>query len=276
LDNKVLLAAFAHPDDESFGPGGTLALYAQQGVQVHLVCATRGEVGVIPPDMLDKYSTVAELREAELHCAAENLGLASVHYLDYRDSGMLGTEDNDHPQALTSAPQEQVTGRISDLIQEIGPQVVITFDPFGGYGHPDHIVMSRATEEAFFSVRARNQVPRKLYYSTYARKMLKLITRLMPLAGRDPRKWGKNQDIDLLSMAQHEFPLHAYIDVRSVAEIRNAAVACHASQLDPGPRRGLFIRLMFKLAWSRTRDTFTRVHPPVNGRLKERDLFEGI
>jgi LmbE family N-acetylglucosaminyl deacetylase len=136
------LAAFAHPDDESFGPGGTLALYAQQGVKVHLICATRGEVGIIPPKMMEQYSSVAELREAELSCAAEHLGLASVHYLDYRDSGMPGTDDNKHPQALTSAPIEQVVAKIATIMHELNPQVVITFDPYGGYGHPDHIIMS--------------------------------------------------------------------------------------------------------------------------------------
>jgi LmbE family N-acetylglucosaminyl deacetylase len=272
----VILASFAHPDDESFGPGGTLALYAQQGVQVHLVCATRGEVGVIPQEMMDQYDSVAELREAELNCAAENLGLAGVHYLDYRDSGMPGTEDNNHPQALTSAPLDQVIAKISDLLDDIQPQVVITFDPYGGYGHPDHIIMSEATKDAFFQAREQNQQLRKLYYSTYSRKMLRLITRLMPLVGRDPRKWGKNQDIDLLSLAEREYPLHAYIDVRPVAEIRNAAVRCHASQLDPGPQRGIAVRLLYRLAWSRTRDTFTRVFPEVDRRLKERDLFEGI
>lgn len=270
------MAAFAHPDDESFGPGGTLALYAQQGVKVHLICATRGEVGIIPPELLDQHASVAELREAELSCAAENLGLAGVHYLDYRDSGMPGTEDNNHPRALTSAPAEQVVAKIAELLQDLGPQVVITFDPYGGYGHPDHIIMSQATEAAFFEVRKRNEQSRKLYYSTYSRKALRWITRLMPLVGRNPRKWGKNQDIDLLSLVEREYPLHAHIDVRPAADRRNAAVACHASQLDPGPRRSFLVRTLYRLAWSRTRDTFTRVFPEVDGRLKERDLFAGI
>jgi N-acetyl-1-D-myo-inositol-2-amino-2-deoxy-alpha-D-glucopyranoside deacetylase len=98
-EKKILLAVLAHPDDESFGMGGTLALYAARGVEVHLVCATRGEVGEVAPELLNRFESIAELRESELRCAAGNLGLAGVHFLGYRDSGMSGSPDNTHLQA---------------------------------------------------------------------------------------------------------------------------------------------------------------------------------
>src|SRR4030043_2055919 len=89
------------------------------------------------------------MRWAELTCAAKVLGLADIIYLGYRDSGMTGSEDNKHPEALVKAPVEQVAGRIVKVIRELKPQVVITFDPVGGYRHPDHIAVHNATVAAF-------------------------------------------------------------------------------------------------------------------------------
>ena len=144
-----MLAILAHPDDETFGLGGTLALYAKRGVAVHLICATRGEAGTVSPEFLERYSSIADLRVAELNCAAEQLRLEKVHFLDYRDSGMVGTEDNEHPNALTQAPLEEVVATLVDYIRRLRPQVVITFDPVGGYGHPDHIAVHKATVKAY-------------------------------------------------------------------------------------------------------------------------------
>ena len=93
-NQRILLAVLAHPDDESFGTGGTLALYAQQGAQVYLVCATRGEVGEMDPKHMRGFNSIAERREDELRCAAEKLGLTKVFFLNYRDSGMPGSPDN--------------------------------------------------------------------------------------------------------------------------------------------------------------------------------------
>ncbi len=144
-----LLVAFAHPDDESFGPAGTLVRYASQGVAVHYVCATRGEAGDVAPELLEGYDSLAELRTAELCCAAGYLGLAAVHILDYHDSGMEDTPENQNPASLMQAPLEDVAEKITRLIRQIQPQVVLTHDPTGGYFHPDHIKIHRATTLAF-------------------------------------------------------------------------------------------------------------------------------
>ncbi|OQY92627.1 MAG: hypothetical protein B6D39_04740, partial [Anaerolineae bacterium UTCFX2] len=106
--NNVLLAVLAHPDDESFGIGGTLAVYARRGAQVHLVCATRGEAGDVDPQYLQGFKSIADRRVSELRCAAGVLGLTGVYFLDYRDSGMGGSADNRRPEALANAPQEEV------------------------------------------------------------------------------------------------------------------------------------------------------------------------
>ncbi|MCX6037158.1 MAG: PIG-L family deacetylase, partial [Chloroflexi bacterium] len=112
MSKLTLLAVLAHPDDESFGMGGTLALYASRGVDVHLVCATRGEVGGVAPQLLEGFESIAKLRESELRCAAGVLGLTSVHFLGYRDSGMPGSLDNTHPQALAAQPLDEVAAKV--------------------------------------------------------------------------------------------------------------------------------------------------------------------
>jgi LmbE family N-acetylglucosaminyl deacetylase len=274
----TLLAVLAHPDDETFGTGGTLALYASRGVVVHVVCATRGEVGMVTPEMLHGHASVAELREEELRCAGIHLGLAGVHFLGYRDSGMAGSPDNDHPQALVRAPVEEVAGRVLTWIRKLRPQVVITFDPVGGYHHPDHIHIHQATVRAFHlagdpSVGAGGlppHSPEKLYFHTFPRASLRLYLRLMQLVGKSTRV-GKNRDIDLLELAKDHYPVHARIDIRPVAERKRLASACHASQ--QMPIRGV---ARFLMRFADGHETYMRAHPPAPPRLRERDLFEGV
>lgn len=277
--DKRLLAVLAHPDDESFGMGGTLALYAQIGVEVHLICATRGEVGETPPDFERNDRSIAELRMDELRCAGEILGLEKVHFLKYRDSGMPGSSDNHHPRALAAAPQEQVASEIATYIRRIQPQVVLTFDPFGGYGHPDHIAIQRATERAFFLAAEETPIDslppyqaQKLYFHTFPRRSLRFLVKLLPLLGKDPRRWGRNDDIDLVVIVEHSYPVHAKINFRSVADLKEQASACHKSQLMPGTNGFLWIIMrMFSGP-----ESFMRAYPPATPKTRERDLFLGV
>ncbi len=133
LESKrpVLLAVLAHPDDETFGMGGTIAYYARRGVDTYLICATRGEAGDMDPALLQGYDSIAERREAELRCAAGKLGLQNVIFLDYCDSGMPGSPDNHHARALVAQPREQVAAEIARHIRQLKPLVVVTFDPIG-------------------------------------------------------------------------------------------------------------------------------------------------
>jgi hypothetical protein len=114
----TLLAVLAHPDDESFGLGGTLALYARRGHRVILLCATRGEAGTVDPEYLRGFSSIAELRESELRCAAQHLGLDAVHFLGYRDSGMQGQLENSHPDAQVAHPVEEVAVKVVAHIRD--------------------------------------------------------------------------------------------------------------------------------------------------------------
>lgn len=155
MKDKRLLMAFPHPDDESFGPGGTIAKYAREGVDVHYVCATRGEVGTVDAEMLKPYEHLPEdqrlgaLRGQELRQAADILQLTGLHYLGYRDSGMPDTEPNRDPRAFINADPDRVTGQLVKIFRAVKPQVIVTFDPFGGYGHPDHIFIHHRVTEAF-------------------------------------------------------------------------------------------------------------------------------
>jgi LmbE family N-acetylglucosaminyl deacetylase len=175
------------------------------------------------------------LREAELRCAAAHLGLRQV-FLDYRDSGMPGTEANDHPDAQINHPKEEVAGLVAGHIRRLKADVVLTFDPIGGYRHPDHIhiqeatalAFERASDPTFVPEAGEPYQPSALYFHLFPRQLLKLLTRVMPLFGRDPRKWGRNGDIDMVSIAEVDFPTHVRVDIRSVAEIKAAAGACHA------------------------------------------------
>jgi N-acetyl-1-D-myo-inositol-2-amino-2-deoxy-alpha-D-glucopyranoside deacetylase len=278
--DRTLLAVFAHPDDESFGPGGTLARYAREGVQVHLVCATRGEVGESDLDDLGACEDLACRREQELRCAGEVLGLSGVHLLGYRDSGMAGSPTNQHPQALVQADPEFLAGQIAAWTVELRPQVVLTFDPFGGYGHPDHISVHHATLRAFERVRAGllspDQRPQKLYYTAFPRTFLRWTVRLMPLFGRDPGAVGKNKDIDLREIVAHETLVTTRIDVRRTYDVREQAAACHSSQLSgPSSLFGWVPRWILRQL--RGHETFCRAVPAFGERERtERDLFAGV
>ncbi len=278
---KVLLAVVAHPDDESFGMGGTLALYAAEGVEVHLICATKGEAGEVPPQMLEGYSSIGALREHELSCAADALGLTKVHFLDYRDSGMSGSLDNDHAKALFQAPVEDVALKIARLIRILKPQVVVTFDPIGGYMHPDHIAIHNACVKAF-EMAGDRQVdilntapfePVKLYFHIFPRGLAKYIVKLMPLFGKDPTKFGKNGDINLAAIMSQDFPTHARINYRKVAKLRERASACHASQ--GGDRQSGYI-LTWIIRLLSSNESFMRAVPTPRKGYLEKDLFEGI
>jgi LmbE family N-acetylglucosaminyl deacetylase len=278
---KKILAVLAHPDDESFGLGGTLALYAKRGYAVHLVCATRGESGTVDPEYLEGHESISALREVELRCAAQKLGLAGVDFLGYRDSGMPGTPENLHPNAQIGHSIEEVAALIVQRIRSLKPDIVLTFDPAGGYRHPDHIHVHKATTLAFehaadvgFHPEAGAPfAPRALYYQVFPHRFLRLATRVMPLLGKDPRHWGRNKDIDLKALTDLEFPIHAKINVRSVRREKADAGACHASQGGIQMRRGL---MGFVTRYLGEHEDYMRAFPPPTDRHIVADLFDGV
>jgi hypothetical protein len=196
---------------------------------------------------------------------------------------MAGTEDNRHPQALAAAPLEEVAGRIVAIFRRLKPQVVVTFDPIGGYHHPDHVAIHNATVMAFTAAGDPDKYPetgpafqpQKLYFHVFPHRFLKLMVKLLSFFGRDVHHFGKNKDIDLASFVEEGFPVHAVIRLKKKSvRTRERAAACHASQLSGDSPRGGLLGLMMRLFGPR--DSFMRAGPPVKGHLHERDLFKGV
>lgn len=289
----TLLGIFAHPDDESFGPGGTLARYAAEGANVHVIIATDGIAGSVGDESYTQtHETLAQVRSTELSDAAVALGITTIWSLPYRDSGMRDTPENDNPEALIQQPLGTLIDEIREYMERLQPQVVITHDPFGGYGHPDHIRCCEATTAAFHLLAADAQAtqpdsvqpdepycPQKLYYTAFDKRMLKIIVKLMPLWGADPTAIGRNKDIDLVEISRWHTPVHTRINVADYLDQKDRASRAHASQYSGGPS---YIRALPSFLRKRllSFDAFTRAYPAPalssTATSKEADLFSGI
>jgi LmbE family N-acetylglucosaminyl deacetylase len=271
---KRILVSYAHPDDESFGLGSLIAKYTAEGTEVTLICATNGDVGSAPQELLDKYGSVAAIRLDELDCAAQVLGLTEVVKLGYRDSGMMGSADNNHPDSLWQAPLERIAEQIVEVIRRTEPQVLITFDPYGGYGHPDHIKIHQATHKALDMLQGDAARPTKVYYAAFPRLLLRIGVAVMKIMGRDPRRLGRNQDLDAQAILDNTLPAHTRINVSRYLEVAERASACHASQANPRQTLAILGPVFRYLSRNMT---LTRVEPPpARGEPIETDLFAGL
>lgn len=275
--NKRIMVVTAHPDDETFGMGGTIALYCRKGAEVSLICATKGEAGEADQQLLSHFESMKDLRVSELRCAMEILGIKALHFLNYRDSGMPGADDNDHPLSLMQAPIEDVSKKIERLMEGFKPNIVITFDQSGGYGHPDHIKINRATILALNNClsnqeRKRENInyPEKLIFHTMSGGFLSLAVILMPLFGMNPKKFGKNEDIDLTKLLGDKSPVHVRINCKSVTNIRNQASACYRSQ--GGDRQSGFFLNWLQRLFSNT-ESFIQYYPTKISKRIKKDLF---
>jgi N-acetyl-1-D-myo-inositol-2-amino-2-deoxy-alpha-D-glucopyranoside deacetylase len=170
-----LLLVHAHPDDESLWTGGTIARYAAAGVQVTLVTCTLGEEGEVIPEALRRLAAgeadqLGGYRVGELRAACAALGISDQRYLGgigrWRDSGMVGTPANEHPRAFAGGDLDEQAGALGAVLAEVRPQVVISYGPDGGYGHPDHI---RAHEVTMAACAATPDVDRVFYAVTSRR-----------------------------------------------------------------------------------------------------------
>lgn len=287
-NTRTLLGVFAHPDDESFGPGGTLARYAAEGVHVHVIIATDGDAGSVTESHRNQTErTLAQVRSEELARAAVELGVTSIWNLPYRDSGMRGSSDNEHPRALVQQPIHRLLAELIDYVRRLKPQVVITHDPYGGYGHPDHIRCCEVVTAAFYAAGQRDvlnparnggglppHAPQKLYYSSFDKRILRWVVKFMQLTGRNPRQVGRNQDVDLVQIAGWETPIHARIDVRAFLDHKERASRAHASQYSGGPSTLRALPRPLRRSLSRY-EIYTRAFPAPSA-YQEPDLFHNV
>ena len=281
MRRQVLLGVFAHPDDESFGPGATLAHYARRGVDVHVIIATDGIAGSVDSQgRLRDHDSLAQVRSAELAQAAVHLGVKSIWSLPYRDSGMRGAPDNHHSAALIQQPVTTVAQEVLGYMRRLAPDIVMTHDPFGGYGHPDHVRVCEATTTAFYLARTQkdsdngaNHRPQKLYFTAFPKDVIKLAVPLMRLAGQDPTAIGRNQDINLVDISRWVTPVTTTIDVTDALAEKQRASEAHASQYSGGPGWLAVIPAPIRRRVA-GREQFTCVFP--GGDHDEHDLFAGI
>ena len=198
-----LLAVFAHPDDETFCPGGTLALLARHGVGVHVLTATRGQAGSRGDPPLCTQEELPAVRESELRCACAALGLEPPRLLDYQDGD------------LTEVNPEEITTHILAAVTEIHAQVLLTFGPDGLSGHPDHIAIGRCAAEAY----ARSNEIAALYTLAVPRSLAEQLEMRQVHSIPDER----------ISLA---------VDVASAWAAKQAAMACHLTQRSSTPLMG--------------------------------------
>jgi LmbE family N-acetylglucosaminyl deacetylase len=242
MSNRLsLLGAYGHPDDEQ-GVSGLMHKYANAGVNVTLVCATRGEAGEIAPGVNATPQTLGQVREEELRCAAEKIGLTNLYFLDYRDSGMIGTPSNEDSRCLWQANLLEVTEKLVRLVRRHQPQVLLTFDPNGGYGHPDHIKIHQAAMMAYFVAGdarifpeqiskegLQAWTPLKLYWGAFSRSTFQRYADMAEKAGVEisvPMR-------EFLKRGTPDEAITTRIDVANFVDLKLHALSCHASQMDP-------------------------------------------
>lgn len=224
---KHLLVAVAHPDDETFGMGGTMARLARDGWGVTIVCATRGEVGEISDPSLATPETLGSVREQELRRACQILGVDDVRFLDYRDSGMEGTPENADPRALANADPEEATETFASVIRDVHPSVMLTWDPSGGYGHPDHQAVHRFATAAFEGESRSGAEARALYYTALP---MHLFEEMAAELAKQGISFGNDGMRERAERLQH-LPVTTQIDVSEFIALKLEALKQHATQM---------------------------------------------
>ena len=270
MDRLTLMAVHAHPDDEASSTGGILAKYASEGVQTVLVTCTNGELGNAPDGTApgapghDPAFVTAHRRE-ELENSRRLLGITDLELLGYHDSGMMGWPQNDAPQAFWRTPVEDAAARLAGLITKYEPDVVVTYDPNGFYGHPDHIQAHRITVAAV----AMTGTSKKLYYPVIPLSAVEGFTAVLRNAGVQPPQ----EATDSLDFGTPDELIGAYIDCSPFAETKFRAIEAHSSQTD----NTFFLDLgldLFKQLFSI--EAFVRAQDSTGHPTPEDDLFAGL
>ena len=235
-----ILLVHAHPDDECLSTGGVLARYTAEGIKTVLVIATGGEEGeiVVPElDTPENHARLREIRDQELACSVEALGVQHLVRLGYRDSGMVDTPANSHPDSFHMADKDEATRRLVRLIREHRPQVVVTYDERGGYGHPDHIACHLATLAAFdaagdsarYSDSGAPWTPLKLYYTAFPRQAVYTAWQMMRERGLKTPLDDPNFDASRFTVEETRItttvPIHDYLPQK------RRAIDCHVTQI---------------------------------------------
>ena len=282
---KRLLLVHAHPDDETINNGVTMAKYAALGAQVTLVTCTRGEEGEVLVNELanlasDKDDKLGEHREIELKDAMDELGIKDFRFLGapskkWRDSGMMGTPANDRDDVFWQADLDEASNELLKIILEIKPQVLITYDEFGGYGHPDHIKAHRVAMRAAELAANQGWQVDKIYWNTMPRSVIQMGIEKMKEVGSD---FFGAESADDLPFAKPDELVSTVVNAPEYVPAKLAAMKAHATQISVD---GPFFALSNNLGLSVWGDEYYTLvkgekSAPFDANGRELDIFAGI
>ncbi|WNI17533.1 N-acetyl-1-D-myo-inositol-2-amino-2-deoxy-alpha-D-glucopyranoside deacetylase [Actinacidiphila sp. ITFR-21] len=239
LPDRRLLLVHAHPDDETINNGATMAKYAAEGALVTLVTCTLGEEGeVIPPELAhlaaDRDDTLGEYRIGELAAAMAELGVADHRFLGgpgrYRDSGMMGVPQNEEPGCFWQADLDEAAGHLAEVILEVRPQALVTYDGNGGYGHPDHIQAHRVALRGYELAAGQGHRVARVYENCTPRSVVEAGFRRLAEAGKQFPFGGVATVADVPGVVDDELVTVA-VDGTAYADRKTAGMRAHASQI---------------------------------------------
>ena len=283
--SKRLLLVHAHPDDETINNGVTMAKYAKDGAQVTLVTCTRGEEGEVLVTELaslasDKDDKLGQHREIELKDAMAHLGIADFRFLGapnkkWRDSGMMGMPQNDRADVFWQSDLEESANELVKIILEIKPQVLITYDEFGGYGHPDHIKAHRVAMRAAEVAETKGWKIEKIYWNTMPRSVIQMGIEKMKEVGSD---FFGAESVDDLPFAKPDELVTSVVHASEFVPQKLAAMKAHATQISVD---GPFFALSNNLGLSVWGDEYYTIvkgekAAPFDENGRELDLFAGV
>ena len=282
----TMMAVRAHPDDECFTVGGCFARYSDLGYRTVLVTCTGGENGEIVDPELDTEevrANLGEVRMAELEASCQILGVTTLEMLGYRDSGMAETPENDDPRSFNKADLEEATGRLVRLIRKYRPQVLITDNEEGSYGHPDHIMANRITVHAYDKAADEGYRPelgapfqvQKLYYTAWSVGQVRELWRRMKALGLELpwRRDGEDADTEPTWGLPDE-DVGAIVDVRNELPRKTKSLLAHRTQIKPDLWM-LTLPEQLQLDFQGY-ETFQRVRSELSIEGLEDDLFNGV
>lgn len=283
--SKRLLLVHAHPDDETIGNGVTMAKYATAGAQVTLVTCTRGEEGEVLVSELanlasDKDDKLGEQRIIELTNAMNKLGIKDFRFLGapdkkWRDSGMMGTPQNDRIDVFWQTDLDEASLELVKIILEIKPQVLITYDEFGGYGHPDHIKAHRVAMRAAELAADQGWQISKIYWNTMPRSVIQMGIEKMKEVGSD---FFGAESADDLPFAKPDELVTTVVNAPEFVPQKLAAMKAHATQITVD---GPFFALSNNLGLSVWGDEYYTLAKgvaaaPFDEKGRELDIFAGV
>jgi N-acetyl-1-D-myo-inositol-2-amino-2-deoxy-alpha-D-glucopyranoside deacetylase len=279
-----LMCVHAHPDDEVIGTGGILSRARTEGHRTAVVTCTGGELGEIVGEGMDPEEIrprLAEVRLAELTAALDILDAGPPRLLGYRDSGMVGTEGNDDPASFWQADFDEAVGRLVEEIRAFRPDVLVTYDAYGLYGHPDHIQAHRVAlvaaeacaAPALYPERGAPWTIRKVYLSTIPKSFIAMVNRELTARGL-PSPFGEDTDPAKIPLGTPDELVTASVDVSAHLDRKQRALRAHRSQIGP---ESFFLNVPEEMAAAAFgTEWFIRQRSHVSATGTEDDLLAGL